>query len=130
MVLDSINIYSGKAKFEFVLVLSHSSSFCLCFPSAFERCSPIMSVKPTRVCITGAAGQIGYNLVFAVARGDMLGPKQPVILHLLDIPPMMDVLNGTVMELHDCAFPMLAGKSVPRSFAVTGTDVRVRRCRY
>ena len=63
-----------------------------------------------RVCITGAAGQIGYNLVFGVARGDILGPKQQVILHLLDIPPMMGVLEGTIMELYDCAFPTLAGK--------------------
>ncbi len=59
--------------------------------------------------ITGAAGQIGYSLVFAVARGDLLGPNQPVILHLLDIPMMIDGLNGVVLELEDCAFPLLAG---------------------
>jgi len=69
----------------------------------------IMSVVAKRVCVTGAAGQIAYSLIFAVARGDLLGPNQPVIIHLLDIPPMMGVLEGTVMELYDCAFPLLQG---------------------
>jgi malate dehydrogenase len=64
---------------------------------------------PVRVAITGAAGQISYSLIFKVANGDMLGPDQPVILQLLEIPPAMDALNGVVMELNDCAFPLLAG---------------------
>lgn len=64
---------------------------------------------PVRVAITGAAGQIGYALLFRIAAGDMLGPDQPVILHLLEIPPAMDALNGVVMELNDCAFPLLHG---------------------
>lgn len=64
---------------------------------------------PVRVAITGAAGQIGYSLVFRVAAGDMLGPDQPVILHLLEIPPAMGALHGVCMELEDCAFPLLAG---------------------
>jgi malate dehydrogenase len=64
---------------------------------------------PVRVAITGAAGQIGYSLVFRVAAGDMLGPDQPVILHLLEIPPAMGALAGVCMELEDCAFPLLAG---------------------
>jgi malate dehydrogenase len=64
---------------------------------------------PVRVAITGAAGQIGYSLVFRVAAGDMLGPDQPVILHLLEIPPAMGALDGVCMELEDCAFPLLAG---------------------
>jgi malate dehydrogenase len=64
---------------------------------------------PVRVAITGAAGQIGYSLVFRVAAGDMLGPDQPVVLHLLEIPPAMGALNGVCMELEDCAFPLLAG---------------------
>lgn len=64
---------------------------------------------PVRVAITGAAGQIGYALLFRIAAGDMLGPDQPVILHLLEIPPAMDALQGVVMELNDCAFPLLQG---------------------
>eukprot|EP01129_Flabellula_baltica_P010988 TRINITY_DN471_c0_g1_i1.p1 TRINITY_DN471_c0_g1~~TRINITY_DN471_c0_g1_i1.p1 ORF type:complete len:339 (-),score=112.37 TRINITY_DN471_c0_g1_i1:29-1045(-) len=62
-----------------------------------------------RVLVTGAAGQIGYQLVSLVAKGDMLGPDQPVILHLLEIPPAADALNGVVMELNDCAYPLLEG---------------------
>ena len=59
--------------------------------------------------ITGAAGQIGYSLVFAVARGDLFGPDQPVILHLLDIPQMVEGLNGVVLEIEDCALPLVTG---------------------
>jgi malate dehydrogenase len=59
--------------------------------------------------VTGAAGQIGYSLVFRVANGDLLGPDQPVILSLLEITPALSALNGVVMELDDCAFPLLAG---------------------
>lgn len=65
--------------------------------------------EPIKVLITGAAGQIAYSLVFNIARGDMFGPHQRVILHLLDIPAAVDGLNGVVMELEDCAFPLLAG---------------------
>jgi malate dehydrogenase len=65
--------------------------------------------KPVRVTITGAAGQISYSLIFRVAHGDMLGKDQPVILQLLEIPPAMTALNVVVMELQDCAFPLLAG---------------------
>ncbi len=65
--------------------------------------------KPVRVAITGAAGQIGYQLLFRIAAGDMLGPDQPVILQLLEIPPAMDAVKGVVMELEDCAFPLLQG---------------------
>ncbi len=68
-----------------------------------------MPKAPVRVAITGAAGQIGYSLLFRVASGALLGPDQPVILHLLEIPPAMGALNGVVMELDDCAFPLLAG---------------------
>jgi len=64
---------------------------------------------PVRVLVTGAAGQIAYSLVFMIARGDMLGHDQPVILHLLDISMMIEVLNGVVMELEDGAFPLLHG---------------------
>jgi malate dehydrogenase len=64
---------------------------------------------PVRVTITGAAGQIGYQLAFRIASGQMLGTDQPVILQLLEITPALDALNGVVMELDDCAFPTLAG---------------------
>lgn len=62
---------------------------------------------PIRVAITGAAGQIGYNMLFRIANGDMLGREQPIILQLLDIPPAQQVLRGVAMELEDCVFPML-----------------------
>jgi len=65
--------------------------------------------KPVRVTITGAAGQIGYQLAFRIASGQMLGSDQPVILQLLEIPPALPALEGVVMELHDCAFDTLAG---------------------
>jgi malate dehydrogenase len=65
--------------------------------------------EPIRVSVTGAAGQIGYSLLFRIAAGDMLGPDQPVILHLIDIPPAMKAVEGVIMELDDCAFPLLAG---------------------
>jgi malate dehydrogenase len=64
---------------------------------------------PVRVAITGAAGQISYSIIFRIASGDMLGKDQPVILQLLEIPPAMGALNGVVMELNDCAFPLVAG---------------------
>ena len=64
---------------------------------------------PVRVAVTGAAGQIGYALLFRIAAGDMLGPDQPVVLHLLEITPALPALNGVVKELDDCAFPLLAG---------------------
>jgi malate dehydrogenase len=65
--------------------------------------------SPIRVAVTGAAGQIAYSLIFRVAHGDMLGPDQPVILQLLEIPPAMGALEGVVMELNDCAYPLVAG---------------------
>jgi malate dehydrogenase len=65
--------------------------------------------SPVRVAVTGAAGQIGYSLVFRIARGDLLGEDQPVVLSLLEIPPALPALNGVVMEVMDCAFPLLAG---------------------
>jgi malate dehydrogenase len=65
--------------------------------------------SPVRVTITGAAGQIGYQLAFRIASGQMLGSDQPVVLQLLEIPPALDALKGVVMELDDCAFQTLAG---------------------
>ena len=64
---------------------------------------------PVRVTVTGAAGQIGYSLLFRVASGDLLGPDQPLILQMLEIKPALSALEGVAMELDDCAFPLLAG---------------------
>ncbi len=65
--------------------------------------------SPIRVAVTGAAGQIGYSLLFRIASGAMFGPDQPVILHLIEIEPALPALQGVVMELDDCAFPLLQG---------------------
>ena len=69
----------------------------------------ITPLPPVRVAVTGAAGQIGYSLLFRIASGAMLGPKQPVILQLLEVTPALGALGGVAMELEDCAFPLLAG---------------------
>lgn len=84
-----------------------------------------MSRAPVRVVITGAAGQIGYQLSFRIASGQMLGPNQPVILQLLEIPPALDALKGVAMELEDCAFPTLAG-----IVATTDPDVAFKDADY
>ena len=63
--------------------------------------------SPVRVAVTGAAGSIGYSLLFRIASGEMLGPDTPVILHLIEIPQAVDKVEGVVMELNDCAFPLL-----------------------
>jgi malate dehydrogenase len=62
---------------------------------------------PLKVTVTGAAGQIGYSLLFRIASGEMFGPDQPITLHLIEIPAALGALEGVVMELHDCAFPLL-----------------------
>src|SRR5215467_10076978 len=63
--------------------------------------------NPIKVAVTGAAGQIGYALLFRIASGEMFGPDQPLTLHLIEIPSMLGALDGVVMELHDCAFPLV-----------------------
>lgn len=70
-----------------------------------------MSKKPVRVAVTGAAGQIGYAILFRIASGEMLGKDQPVVLHLLEVPveKAQQALQGVMMELQDCAFPLLVG---------------------
>src|SRR5437899_383295 len=65
--------------------------------------------QPVQVAVTGAAGQIGYALVFRIASGQLLGPDQPIVLRMLEIEPAMKSLEGVAMELDDCAFPLLAG---------------------
>jgi malate dehydrogenase len=67
---------------------------------------------PVRVAVTGAAGQIAYSLLFKIANGSMLGPDQPLVLNLLEIPEALGAMKGVVMELQDCAFPLLAGVSM------------------
>ena len=64
---------------------------------------------PVRVAVTGAAGQIGYQMLFRIGAGGMLGPEQPVILHMLEITPALKALDGVIMELEDCAYPLLHG---------------------
>lgn len=78
---------------------------------------------PVRIAVTGAAGQIGYALLPRIAAGDMLGPDQPVILHLLEITPALPALQGVVMELNDCAFPLLHGVVVTDDVNVAFKDV-------
>ena len=65
--------------------------------------------SPIKVAVTGAAGNIGYALLFRIASGEMFGADQPVQLNLIEIPPALDALKGVVMELDDCAFPLLKG---------------------
>jgi malate dehydrogenase len=81
--------------------------------------------KPIRVTVTGAAGQIGYSIVFRIASGQLLGPDQPVDLRLLEIPQAMGALEGVAMELIDCAFPLLAGLDLHDNpaDALDGTNV-------
>jgi malate dehydrogenase len=81
--------------------------------------------EPVQIAVTGAAGQIGYSLLFRLASGALLGPDQPVVLRLLEITPALGALNGVVMELEDCAFPTLAGvvQSDDANTAFEGADV-------
>ena len=81
--------------------------------------------KPMRVAITGSGGQIGYSLLFRIASGEMLGPDQPVILQLYDITPSLPVVRGVVMELDDCAFPLLQGVTVTDDVRVAFRDADV-----
>ena len=75
---------------------------------------------PVRVAVTGAAGQISYSLVFRIASGEMLGPDQPVTLNLLEITPALGALSGVVMELRDCAYPLLQDVIVTEPDFVNG----------
>jgi len=81
--------------------------------------------KPMRVAVTGSGGQIGYSLLFRIASGEMLGPDQPVILQLFDITPSLPVVRGVVMELDDCAFPLLQGVIVTDDVRVAFKDADV-----
>ncbi len=79
--------------------------------------------QPVRVAVTGAAGQISYSMLFRIAAGDMLGPDQPVILQLLEITPALEALQGVVMELDDCAFPLVAGIEISDNPEVAFKDI-------
>src|SRR5262252_4126510 len=81
------------------------------------------SKAPVRVAITGAAGQIGYQLAFRIASGQLFGPDQPVILQLLEITPALGALNGVAMELDDCAFETLDGIVVSDKADVAIKDI-------
>lgn len=81
-----------------------------------------MTKPPVRVAVTGAAGQIGYALLFRLAAGEFLGPDQPVFLQLLEIAPALPALDGVMMELEDCAFPTLAGTAASADPAVAFRD--------
>lgn len=80
-------------------------------------------VEPLRVCITGAAGQIAYSLFYPICKGDVFGPNQPLVLTLLDIEPMMNALDGVVMELQDSAFPLLSGVIATSNPTVAFKDI-------
>jgi malate dehydrogenase len=84
-----------------------------------------MAKSPVRVAVTGAAGQIGYSLLFRIASGEMLGKDQPVILQLLDLPQAMQACKGVMMELEDCAFPLLAGMSASDDPKAAFKDAKV-----
>ena len=84
-----------------------------------------MSKNPVRVAITGAAGQIGYSLLFRIASGEMLGKDQPVILQLLDLPQAQKACQGVIMELDDCAFPLLKGVFATDDPAVAFKDADI-----
>ena len=86
-----------------------------------------MAKSPIRVAVTGAAGQIGYSLLFRIASGEMLGKDQPVILQMLEIPDekAQNALKGVMMELDDCAFPLLAGMVAASDAKVAFKDADV-----
>jgi malate dehydrogenase len=84
-----------------------------------------MNKSPVRVTVTGAAGQIGYSLLFRIASGEMLGKDQPVILQLLDLPQAQKAVKGVMMELEDCAFPLLAGMIATDDPSVAFKDTQV-----
>ena len=84
-----------------------------------------MIKDPIRVTVTGAAGQIGYALLFRIASGEMLGKDQPVILQLLDLPQAQKALKGVIMELEDCAFPLLAGIEASDDANVAFRDTQI-----
>ena len=84
-----------------------------------------MSTTPVKVAVTGAAGQIGYSLLFRLASGSLLGPDRPIELRLLEIEPALKALEGVCMELDDCAFPLLAGVEIGADATKIFNDVNL-----
>mgnify|MGYP002260938086 CR=1 FL=1 len=84
-------------------------------------------LSPVHVTVTGAAGQIGYQLLARIASGQMLGPEQPVVIRLLEIEPAMKALQGTIMELQDCAFPLLRDYPAIEEYGAVGMSCKVVR---
>jgi len=84
-----------------------------------------VSHKPVKVCVTGAAGNIAYSVLFGIARGKLLGSNQPIELRLLDIPPMLNKVNGVLMELKDCAFPLLTKIVATDDYEIAFKDLEV-----
>ncbi|KIH50464.1 hypothetical protein ANCDUO_19457 [Ancylostoma duodenale] len=80
-------------------------------------------MSPLRVLVTGAAGQIGYSLVLQIAKGDVFGKDTPIVLVMLDIPPMATVLEGVQFELQDCALPNLHGTCHKKEVLLTWGDI-------
>jgi len=79
----------------------------LCLNPSHENSAPFPPAQVLKVCVTGAAGQIAYSLLYSIANGEVFGKDQPLVMTLLDIPIMMDSLRGVVMELQDCALTLL-----------------------
>ncbi|KAG7013486.1 malate dehydrogenase, partial [Cucurbita argyrosperma subsp. argyrosperma] len=117
---------SSSVFHSFALILSSASPSCSSCSSP-RRSLSTMASEPVRVLVTGAAGQIGYALVPMIARGVLLGSNQPVILHMLDIPPAAESLNGVKMELVDAAFPLLKGVVATTDVveACTGVNIAI-----
>jgi len=96
-----------------------------CNSNKCTKAKPESPKKPLKVCVTGAAGNIGYSIVFMIAQGAMLGPHQPVELRLLDIPPLAKELDGVCMELQDGAFPVLTSIIPTTDYQVAFQDVDI-----
>ncbi|VDM75270.1 unnamed protein product [Strongylus vulgaris] len=106
-----------------IAIIELSLMKCLCSLFHFTNSRPNV-MSPLRVLVTGAAGQIGYSLVLQIAKGDVFGKDTPIVLVMLDIPPMATVLEGVQFELQDCALPNLHGVECVTSEkeAFTGID--------
>ena len=104
-------------------------SLCCVKLTLNSKPQPVSSVvgSPLRVLVTGAAGQIAYSLLFTIASGSVFGPRQELIIHLLDIPPMKQALEGVELELEDGAFPLLRGivATTDVKEAFSGVDVAI-----
>jgi hypothetical protein len=108
------NTNKTRNRFDSPSLFSYVFFFFAFFFKSAQRPWNRLNGQPIRVLVTGAAGAIAYSLIFAIAGGDLFGPGQPIVLHLLDIPPMKEALRGVQMELQDCAFPLLKGEKLKK----------------